>query len=72
MPLAQTVDGALSYEHVDATAPWSERGAPILFHHGIGSTGALWRGWYPALVDRYPLVAFDMRGSGRSAVPPRR
>ena len=66
MALVQTIDGALHYEAVEQIAPWNARGLPILFHHGIGSSAALWRGWTPALVDRYPLVAFDM-SSGLTA-----
>ena len=69
MALVQTADGALHYEVVEQTAPWNARGLPILFHHGIGSSSALWRGWYPALIDRHPLTAFDMRGCGRSHIP---
>lgn len=69
MALVQTTDGPLHYEAVDQTAPWNARGLPILFHHGIGSSRLLWRGWYPALLDRYPLVAFDMRGCGCSHIP---
>lgn len=68
MASAQTQEGTLFYDAVDATAPWLERGLPILFHHGIGSSSALWRGWYPALLDRYPMVVFDMRGCGRSHI----
>jgi pimeloyl-ACP methyl ester carboxylesterase len=70
MPVAQTADGALHYDAVDTVAPWLAKGLPILFHHGIGSSGLLWRGWFPALSDRYPVVALDMRGCGRSARPP--
>jgi pimeloyl-ACP methyl ester carboxylesterase len=69
MALVQTSDGALHYDVVEQTAPWLERGLPILFHHGIGSSSALWRGWYPALIDRHPLAVFDMRGCGRSHIP---
>jgi pimeloyl-ACP methyl ester carboxylesterase len=69
MALAATAHGALHYEVAELTVPWQRRGAPILFHHGIGSGAALWRGWYPALIDRYPLVTFDMRGCGRSHIP---
>ena len=69
MALVQTADGALQYEVVEQTAPWNPRGLPILFHHGIGSSSALWRGWYPALVDSYPMAVFDMRGCGRSHIP---
>lgn len=69
MPLARTAEGALHYETLDSAAPWLKRATPILFHHGIGSSSALWRGWFPALVDRYRLGVFDMRGCGRSHVP---
>lgn len=69
MALVQTAEGALSYDVVEQTAPWQPRGLPILFHHGIGSSSPLWRGWYPALIDRHPLVTFDMRGCGRSHIP---
>lgn len=69
MALVQTTDGALHYETIEQTAPWQPRGLPVLFHHGVGSSAALWRGWYPALLDRYPMAAFDMRGCGRSHIP---
>jgi pimeloyl-ACP methyl ester carboxylesterase len=69
MAWVQTAEGALSYDVVEQTAPWQPRALPVLFHHGIGSSAALWRGWYSALIDRYPLVSFDMRGCGRSHIP---
>src|SRR5690348_3516512 len=69
MALVQTIDGALHYDVVEQTAPWLGGRLPILLHHGIGSSAALWRGWYPALIDRHPLVVFDMRGCGRSHIP---
>jgi pimeloyl-ACP methyl ester carboxylesterase len=69
MPTAQAADAALHYDAVEVTAPWQAKGLPILFHHGIGSSAMLWRGWFPALIDRYPVVAFDMRGCGRSSRP---
>ncbi len=69
MAFVQTAQGALHYEVVEQTTPWQVRGLPILFHHGIGSSSMLWRGWYPALIDRFPLAIFDMRGCGRSLFP---
>ncbi len=69
MPLAATVEGNLDYEVVDQAAPWRETREPILFHHGIGASAGIWTGWYPALVDGYRLVTFDMRGYGRSSIP---
>jgi pimeloyl-ACP methyl ester carboxylesterase len=69
MPVAKTADGALHYDLVDVPAPWQPAGLPVLFHHGIGSSAMLWRGWFPALIDRYRVGAFDMRGCGRSTRP---
>lgn len=69
MPKAGTAHGALHYDVVDQVAPWQVGGDPVLFHHGIGAGADLWAGWRPALADRYRLVAFDMRGYGRSEIP---
>ncbi len=70
MPRAETAHGALHYDVVDRVAPSQVESDPVLFHHGIGASAELWTGWRPALADRYRLVAFDMRGYGRSHVPP--
>jgi len=69
MPDAGTAHGTLRYDVVDLVAPWREKRLPILFHHGIGASAALWAGWQPALADAYQLVTFDMRGYGRSTIP---
>ncbi len=42
----------------------------IIFHHGLGACGEIWKGWMPALTARYRIVTFDMRGHGASPVPP--
>jgi pimeloyl-ACP methyl ester carboxylesterase len=67
---AKTTEGLLHYEVVDQTAPWQATGETIVFHHGIGSCAEIWRGWWPALIESYQLVSFDMRGCGRSHIPP--
>jgi pimeloyl-ACP methyl ester carboxylesterase len=67
---AKTKHGSLHYDVVDQTAPWQASGETILFHHGIGSCAEIWRVWWPALLESYRLVSFDMRGSGRSHIPP--
>lgn len=66
---ASTKQGSLHYDVVDQTAPWRATGEAILFHHGIGSCAEIWRGWWPPLIEQYRLVAFDMRGCGRSHIP---
>ena len=67
MPFADTAHGSLHYEVVDHVAPWRSERETILFHHGIGGSAGMWSGWLPALIDRYRIVLWDMRGSGRSA-----
>jgi pimeloyl-ACP methyl ester carboxylesterase len=69
MPYAATRHGNLHYEIIDHVAPWRQPRRPILFHHGIGASAAIWAGWLPALADAYRLVCFDMRGYGRSHIP---
>ncbi len=66
MPLAATPHGALHYEVIDHAAPWNAGRETILFHHGIGGSPGMWAGWLPFLIDRYRVVLWDMRGSGRS------
>jgi pimeloyl-ACP methyl ester carboxylesterase len=67
--LAATPHGSLHYDIADHVAPWQEARAPILFHHGIGASAAIWAGWGSALGDAHRLVTFDMRGCGRSHIP---
>jgi pimeloyl-ACP methyl ester carboxylesterase len=69
MPLATTKHGALHYEVADQVAPWHRGRDAILFHHGIGASAGIWAGWQPSLADAYRIVAFDMRGCGRSHIP---
>ena len=70
MALAATRHGPLHYETVDRVLPWRQPTLPVLFHHGIGASAGIWSGWEPALADAYRLVRFDMRGYGRSTIPP--
>lgn len=70
MPLAQTKHGALHFDVFDDIAPWEKAGDPILFHHGIGACSQIWMEWREAVAERYRLITFDMRGYGRSHIPP--
>jgi pimeloyl-ACP methyl ester carboxylesterase len=61
------VEGAgLCYEWIDVTPPWLSANETVVFHHGIGASFDVWAEWLPALVDRYRVLRFDMRGHGRS------
>ena len=70
MALASTRHGSLHYEIIDRVAPGAAKREPILFHHGIGASAGIWSEWIAALDDRHPIVTFDMRGYGRSIIPP--
>lgn len=70
MPYADTSSGRLYYEVVDHVVPWETRRETILLHHGIGASAGIWAEWLPGLMDRYRIVTFDMRGYGRSEIPP--
>lgn len=69
MAIVDTPTGPLHYEVFDAAAPWVENPETIVFQHGIGAHPGIWSEWLPSLVDRYRIVRFDMRGSGRSHIP---
>ena len=69
MPIVSSSEVRLFYEVIDVAAPWCDRPATILLHHGIGAESGIWAEWIAALADRYRLVRFDMRGFGRSDAP---
>jgi pimeloyl-ACP methyl ester carboxylesterase len=70
MAFIETAAGSLYYEVIDRVAPWEQKRDPILFHHGIGASAGIWTEWIASLADRHPIVTFDMRGYGRSMIPP--
>lgn len=63
-------DAELYYEVVDIVPRWRPEPESILFHHGLGLSADIWGEWLPLLADRFRLVCFDVRGCGRSSVPP--
>jgi pimeloyl-ACP methyl ester carboxylesterase len=70
MPYAQTTEGTIHYEVIEHPAPWVREPETIVFHHGIGASAGIWMRWLPELIERYRVVVFDMRGYGRSHLPP--
>ena len=59
-----SIDGAQI--HVDAHGT----GAPLLFIHGLGSSGRDWEPQVPYFSARYQTLTCDLRGHGRSSRPP--
>ena len=62
--------GKIHYEVIDLVTPWRAARETIIFHHGIGASPGIWQEWLPELIDGYRIVRFDMRGYGRSYIPP--
>ena len=58
----------LNWRSDDIRAPWAD-GAPVLFHHGIGTDLGIWSDWLPVLGPSHQLVRYDLRGFGKSTVP---
>ncbi|MBS0639823.1 MAG: alpha/beta hydrolase [Acetobacteraceae bacterium] len=59
----------LSWSLLDLTPPWIESPETIVMHHGIGANRHIFDGWLPALIGRYRILRFDMRGHGASSRP---
>jgi 3-oxoadipate enol-lactonase len=63
----------LHYEVTDLRAAWLRQGRtsrPVVFHHGVGASLEIFDEWVPIIAAHHPVVRFDMRGFGRSVVPP--
>lgn len=71
--MPQTKRG-LEYVVTDLRPAWKRGGRasvrPVVFHHGVGASLEIFDEWMPIIATRHPVARFDMRGFGRSAVPP--
>ena len=70
MPTIVHAGGELHFDITAEQLPWQRDDASIVFHHGVGACGDIWRGWSAALAQRYRLIRMDMRGHGESTIPP--
>lgn len=62
------VDGqAVAYDAIDATPPWRNAGAAVMFVHGVGADRDIWSDWLPELCGLFPIVRLDLPGHGASA-----
>jgi pimeloyl-ACP methyl ester carboxylesterase len=70
MPGFTASDGLqLAYDVDDFTDPWRQAPTLLLLHAAMGSSRRYF-GWVPHLCRDYRVVRLDLRGHGRSAVPP--
>ena len=68
-----TTARGLHYEVTDLRPAWARNGCskrPLVFHHGVGASLEIFDTWVPIIAAHHPVVRFDMRGFGRSVVPP--
>ncbi len=69
MPMLTVPGGTLDWTITDLTPPWVAAPETVVMHHGIGACGRVFDGWLPALIGRYRVLRFDMRGHGASPPP---
>jgi pimeloyl-ACP methyl ester carboxylesterase len=67
---AESGGGRIYFEVIERQAPWVRAPQTVLFLHGIGIDHRMWTKWIAPLADRYRLVLMDMRGFGKSTIPP--
>lgn len=60
---------AMYYEDDSFVEPWREPEVVLLLH-GVGGSTEEWYAWMPALTAEYRVLRVDLRGWGRSTVPP--
>jgi 3-oxoadipate enol-lactonase len=58
------IDGARIYHEIEGGGP------PVVLVHGALLDTRMWDPQVPALADRFTVVRFDLRGFGRSTLPP--
>src|SRR2546421_10020340 len=59
----------LTYDSDDFTDPWKNAPMLLLLHAAMGSARRYFA-WVPHLARDYRVVRLDLRGHGRSQVPP--
>ena len=72
MPEITTDDGVrLNYVIEDYREPWrGEPAATVLLYHGFMKSLEHWTPFVPHIARHYRVVRFDVRGAGKSGIPP--
>jgi len=55
---------------IDVSYTISGQGPPLYMVHGIGSRRVTWNGLLPGLENHFTCVRYDLRGHGKSPIPP--
>ncbi|MFH1486150.1 MAG: alpha/beta hydrolase [Chloroflexota bacterium] len=69
MSIAHINGADLYYDLDDFTDPWT-RPETFLLQHGFSRNGRFWYSWIPLLAGKFRVLRPDMRGLGRSSMPP--
>ena len=59
----------IAYYIDDFTDPWRKAPVMMLFHSAMGNSDRFYS-WVPGLARHFRLIRMDLRGHGRSSVPP--
>jgi pimeloyl-ACP methyl ester carboxylesterase len=69
--LVSSIDVNGATLHVTDEGPASEpHCGPFLMVHGLARSGWFWKDWVPLLSRRHRVIRVDLRGCGRSVLPP--
>ncbi len=65
------IDGTLRmyYETYNFVNPWRSP-ETILLVHGVAENSRVWYGWIPRLAEKFRVICVDLRGFGKSTIPP--
>ncbi|MBI2906653.1 MAG: alpha/beta hydrolase [Chloroflexi bacterium] len=69
MPTAYINGIEVYYDLDDFTDPWRQPGT-FLLQHGFSRNSRFWYKWLPLLSSQFRVLRPDMRGFGRSSMPP--
>lgn len=69
MPTVHINGADLYYDLDDFTDPWTKP-ETFLLQHGFSRNGRFWYRWVPLLAGQFRVLRPDMRGLGRSSMPP--
>ena len=70
MPFAKVDETLDMYYRIDSfVEPWREP-EMVLLVHGLGGSVEEWFAWVPPLSGKYAVLRIDLRGWGRSSIPP--
>lgn len=66
----ETIKGFIKVLGVDTYYEMAGKGEPLLLIHGVDSDSRMWDPQFNAFADHYQTIRFDLRGFGKTSMPP--